>query len=227
VTRIVEYLNSANIKAVEARADLEKLDSPMQITPKEIMEYAAPIGLASLALAGRDKYLDVFRRLYVPAAEQVRIRWYHSLKLTASLAVVLLLLLAAVFYTVDIMSLRQLTELQSGADFKQLEQRLDLMRDIARQRPDLLNVLNEIASGERGRIMLDSFHYTKGQPIRITGQAEKQEEIFKFQKSLQENKGIADVLISSQAPDSEGKKTEFTITFHYRDFTTKKGGAGL
>ncbi|MHC4759335.1 MAG: hypothetical protein ACYTE8_11825, partial [Planctomycetota bacterium] len=226
VTRIVEYLNGANIKAVEAQADVERIKSSMQVSTKDIMEYSVPIGLASLALEGRDRYLDVFEHLYVSTAEQVRRRWYHSLKLTASLAAVLLVLLAVVFYAADVMSLKKLTELQSGADFKQLVQRQDLIKEIARQRPDLLNVLNEIGSGERGRIMLDSFHYTKGQPIRITGQAEKQEELFKFQKSLQEKKGFGEVVIA-MSPDEKGKKTNFTITFHYRNFTAKKGGAKL
>ncbi len=226
IVQIVDYLNKANIKTVEALVDVEKIKSPTQISAEDIREYSAPIGLASLALEGRGDYLNIFERLYQPVTRKDRKRWYHSLKLTVPLAAVLALMLMLSFYISDVMSLKELTELQSGADFRQLEKQQDLRRQIARQRPDLLAILNEIASGERKKIMLDSFTYTKGRPMRITGQAEKQEEIFKFQKSLRDKKGFGEVVIN-MTPGEKGKKTNFTITFHYKNFTKKKGGSVL
>jgi hypothetical protein len=227
IVQIVDYLNQANIKAVEALVDIEKIKSPTQVSAEDIREYSAPIGLASLALEGGDDYLNLFERLYQPVTRKDRKRWYHSLKLTVPLMTVLALLLMLSFYGSDVMSLKELGDLQSGADFQQLIKQQELITQIARQRPDLLGILNEIGSGERGRIMLDGFAYTKGQPMRITGQAEKQEELFKFQKSLREKKNFQDVVITSMAPDEKGKKTNFTITFHYKNFTKKKGGSAL
>ena len=225
IVQIVDYLNQANIKAVEAQVDVEKIKSPTQVSAEDIREYSAPIGLALLAMEGTEDYLNVFERLYQPVTRKDRKRWYHSLKLTFPFAAVMALLLALAFYASDVMSLKELSDLQSGADFQQLIKQQELITQIARQRPDLLGILNEIGSGERKRIMLDGFAYTRGQPMRITGQAEKQEELFKFQKSLREKKNFQDVVITSQAPDEKGKKINFTITFHYKNFTKKKGGS--
>jgi hypothetical protein len=226
IVQIVDYLNQAKIKAVEALVDVEKIKSPTQVSAEDIREYSAPIGLALLAMEAKQDYLNVFERLYQPVTRQDRKRWYHSLKLTVPFAAVMALLLALSFYASDVMSLKELGDLQSGADFQQLIEQQDLITQIARQRPDLLSILNEIGSGERKRIMLDSFTYTKGRPMRITGQAEKQEEIFKFQKSLRDKKGFGEVVIN-MTPGEKGKKTNFTITFHYKNFTKKKGGSAL
>ena len=97
-------------------------------------------------------------------------------------------------------------------------QRQKLMKAVAQQRPDLLNLLGQInASGDSG-IKLESFHFKKGQPVTITGQAPGNEQLYKFHKSLEDRSSIKNVK-TNPSQDSKTKKLTFTMTFHYKNFT--------
>ena len=75
--------------------------------------------------------------------------------------------------------------------------------------------------------MLDSFEFKKARPVTITGQASSAEQINKFEKDLLTKKGVAEVKVLNTAPDKKSKKIKFTISFHYKNFTKKKGRAPM
>ncbi|MHC4482217.1 MAG: hypothetical protein ACYSW4_01575 [Planctomycetota bacterium] len=222
---IVSCLRSAGLNVEAALPDVQKLAARMELGIEGIYEYRVPIGLASMALDGDAEELNVFERLYKAAGEEVKKHWYYSPKVSGTIAVVMLALLAGVFCAVDLASDRHLGRLEERGDFEQLEERQELIRTVARQRPDLLQLLSEISSSEGEGILLNSFHFKMGQPVRISGQAGKAEQFIKFEKSLQEKKGVKELNEEDLSADKESKKLKFTITFDYGSFTKKKSRA--
>lgn len=96
-----------------------------------------------------------------------------------------------------------------------------LIENIAKQRPDLLQLLSDINSGESRGIQLDNFYFRKGQPITIGGEAQSNDQLYDFQKYLLSKNGISDVNIQNTSTDSRTKRLRFTITFNYKTFTKK------
>ena len=163
-----------------------------------------------------------------------------SRDLACAAAAVMLVLLVVVCYAVDVASPgaieKRLSASGSDADIDLLMQRQRLIKTVATQRPDLLDLLSEVSkSGERG-IKLESFHFKKGQRVTVTGQAPGNEQLYKFQESLQEKTSIKDVKMTATqdtrsavgtrsaagakgAAGARSRGVKFTITFHYRSFT--------
>jgi hypothetical protein len=151
------------------------------------------------------------------------------------------------------------------ADINLIMERQKLKKIVAQQRPDILDLINEITTsaqnnqtaqrgargpssrmsprGSRGRssgIELESFHFKKGQPVTITGTASNKDQLYSFEKKLEENKDIEHVKRStsvntistnlttntrgSSRPggstrSNRNRGVKFTITFHYKNFT--------
>lgn len=225
--RIVSCLQSAGLNVEAALPEVRNLKSRMDLAVEDIYEYRVPIGLASIALDGDVEELNIFERLYRPVEEKVKKHWYYSLKLTSAIVAGMAVLLIVVLCAADVASNKRLSRLETEADFRQLIQRQTLIKAVARQRPDLLVLLREISSAESGGIMLDNFHFEKGQPVRISGQAPGYDQLFKFQENLMTKKGIKDVKIENQTRDKKGKKLNFTLEFHYGSFTRKSGGVRI
>ena len=136
-----------------------------------------------------------------------------------------LLLLALVAYAVDVKSpeaiKKRLQASVSDMDMDLLVERQQLIRAVAQERPDMLNLLKLVNdSGERG-ISLSSLQFKKGQIVTISGQAGNNDQLRDFEKKLQETKGIEEVNCTPTT-DSKGKKITFKMNFHYKNFTQKK-----
>ncbi len=219
---IVSSLRSAGLNARVALPDIKELKVPNEIGPEVIYEYRVPIGLGLMALEAREDELNIFERLYRPAAKEEKKHWVYSLKVACAIVVVMLVLSVVVSYAIDVASSgaieKRLKTSGSEADINLLMQRQKLIKTVAQERPDLLDLLGQVTvSGESG-IKLESFHFKKGQPVTITGQASSNEQLYKFEKSLQDRKNIKSVKMNPSR-DAKTKKSKFTITFHYRNFT--------
>ena len=219
---IVSSLRSAGFNARVALPDIKELKVPNEIGPEVIYEYRVPIGLGLMALEAREDELNIFERLYNPAEKEEKKHWVYSLKVACVIAVVMLVLSVVVSYAIDVASSgaieKRLKTSGSEADINLLMQRQKLIKTVAQERPDLLDLLGQVtASGDSG-IKLESFHFKKGQPVTITGQASSNEQLYKFEKSLQDRKNIKSVKMNPSR-DTKTKKSKFTITFHYRNFT--------
>jgi len=222
VEAMASALASAGISAGQAPAEVQELEADKQIDPEQVYEYRVPLGLASMAIDGQVESLDVFERIYAPAGAQVKQHWYHSLTITGAIAVLMLMLLVGAQYGADVLNNRKLGRLQADAKFEQAIGRQKLIRAVAQQRPNILELISEINSGEVAGIKLGSFSFKKGQPVRLSGQADGDKQSYEFEKKLQDNKYIEDVRMTL-TKDPKGEKLKFAITFHYRNFTKKKG----
>ena len=221
---IVSSLRSAGLSARVALPDLKELRVSNEIGVEGIYEYRVPIGLCLMALEASEDDLNIFEHLYSPAAKQEKKHWLYSPKIACAIATAMLVLLVVVSYAVDMASPgaieKRLSASGSEADITLLMQRQKLIKAVAQQRPDLLDLLGQVnASGDSG-IKLESFHFKKGQPVTISGQASSNDQLYKFEKSLQDRSSIKNVKMTSN-PDTKTKKLKFSITFHYKNFTTK------
>ena len=219
---IVSSLRSAGLNFRVALPDVKELRVPNEIGVEGIYKYRVPIGLGLMALEAGDDELDIFEHLYRSTAKEEKIHWLHSPKIVGTIAALMLVLSIVVFCAVDVVSPgvieKRLNASGSEADIDLLMQRQKLIKAVAQERPDLLDLLGQVnASGERG-IKMENFHFKKGQPVTISGQASSKEQMYKFEESLQDRKNINSVN-TNPSIDTKTKKVKFTMTFHYKNFT--------
>ena len=219
---IVSTLNSAGLDAQIALPDIKELRTSSEIGIQDIYEYRVPIGLGLMAFETSKKELNIFENIYIPASKKVKKHWVYSPIITGSIVASILVLWLSVVVILDIAKPgaidSRLKKSASNADINNLVQRQNLIRSVAQQRPDLLDLLSQVnASGERG-IKLENFHFKKGQPVTISGEASGNEQLYQFEKNLQDRKNINSVKMNPSR-DAKSKKIKFTITFHYKNFT--------
>lgn len=222
---IVSCLKSAGLNARAALPETEKIKAQRQFKAKQLYEYRVPIGLALMALQTPVESLNLFENLYRPAGKEQKSPALYSPKIAGTIAAVMLALFVIVSYAVDIISpnaiQKRLTTADSGMDINLLMQRQKLIKAVALERPNLLELLNQVTESGDSGIKLDSFHFKKSQLVSISGQAQNSDQLYKFQETLQGKTGISQVEIQSSSLDSKSKKFKFTITFHYKNFTKK------
>ena len=219
---LVSSLNSAGLDAQIALPDIKELRTPSEVGIEDIYEYRVAIGLGMMAFETSKNELNIFEHIYRPTLKKEKVSWVYSPKIAGGIAAAMLVLFIAVYCVVGIASPvaieKRLEASASDADLNSLMQRQKLIISVAQQRPDLLKLLAQInASGEKG-IKLESFHFKKGQPITITGEAPGNEQLYKFEKNLQDRNNIKSVKMNPSR-DAKTKKIKFSITFHYRNFT--------
>jgi len=185
---IVSSLRLAGLNSRVALPDVKKLRVPNKIGVEGIYEYRVPIGLGLVAIEAGEDELDIFEHLYSPTAKEEKIHWLHSPKIAGAIAAVMLVLSLAVFFAVDVASPgvieKRLSASDSEAVIDLLMQRQKLIKAVAQQRPDLLDLLGKVtASGDSG-IKLESFHFKKGQAVTISGQLKDADQLYKFQENL-------------------------------------------
>ena len=220
IEEIVSYLESAGFNVRVAVPQMGKLRGGVELSVEDIYQYRVPIGLAAMVFEAPAEELNVFAGLYRPKAEKEKRRWLRSPKVAGAITVVMLMLLVTVLYAVDAVNEKRLTRLVAKVDVGQFTQRQKLLKSVALQRPDLLRLLTEMNSTEHEGIVLSSVHFKKGNPVTVKGQAKSEEQVWKFQKSLNSKKGIRNALIENITPKDD--KRDFSITFHYGRFSKKK-----
>jgi hypothetical protein len=218
---IVASLNAAGLPAKISLPRTEKVAGPTRVTPEAVYKYRVPLGLALMALEGTDESLDLFAQM--ARDEQARAtrssRW--TTWAAGAAAAALLAGLVTTAYFVDRAKAAHFDALLNRSEFKAAQQHQKLLKTVARHRPDILQLLTDLGAGETDGIILDSMNFKKGQPVTITGQADNEEKMWKFQDGLRNQKGVSDVDNPSASPDKKTKKLKFTITFQYKSFTKK------
>lgn len=222
---IASCLKSAGLDARAALPEIEKIGAQRQFKAEQLYEYRVPIGLALMALQRPVEDLNLFENLYRPAGKEQKSPLLYSPKIAGTIAAAMLALFVIVSYAVDVFSpnaiQKHLTTADSSTNIDLLMQRQKLIKAVALERPNLLELLNQVTeSGDNG-IKLGSFHFKKGQLVSISGQAQNPDQLYKFQEALLSKKGIKEVKIQSASTDSKSKKLKFTINFHYKNFTKK------
>lgn len=221
IDRIVAALAEAGISARTAAPRPQALGKPVGLSSQDLYAYRVPIGLALMTLDGTGGVLDLCRRINTEREKSKVKSARYSTTLAGLLVAIMLAAVVVTWYLVDVASARRLEALVSQSDFEQARQHRLLVKTIARHRPDLLGFLEDINAGDNNGIVLDSFHFKKGQLASVTGLAGNAEQMWQYQQNLLKQKSIEDVNISSQTNDSKTKKIKFTMVFNYKGFTKK------
>jgi hypothetical protein len=219
--QVARSLRASGINARTVLPRVGQLSAPEEFGAAQIFEYRVPIGLALMALETPKQAIDVFASVYRPGEKERPRAGLLSPKVSGAIAAAVLALLVIVSYAVDVTNEKRLRRFQEGAGFKELLEQRALMKTVALHRPDLLELLSEINSGDNAGVTLDSLYFKKGQPVKITGQVRSTEQLYDFHESLLSKKGIKHALIPSTSTDSKSKMITFTITFDWKTFTQR------
>jgi hypothetical protein len=221
IDRVVASLNAAGLLARTSLPGAGELKMPPDFELSDVYRYRTPLGLALLAMEEPAERLDLFKGLLGDQPQVVAMRARYSIVIAAAVAVFMLIALIATSYAVDKSRDSHYKKLLAQTDLGQARQRQELLKTVAQHRPDVLQLLTDINSGQNNGIVLDSFQFKKGQPVSLVGQADNQEQLWSFQKNLRGHKGIENAEISNVSQDTKTKKVRFTITFHYKGYTKK------
>lgn len=218
----VNELKQAGLNIQSAFVNREALKKQNTCSVKDIYDYRVPIGLGLMALDPDENAINIFKRLYDPTGKKKKKNWYYAPKVTGTIAALTLVLFIIISYAAIIAKAnaieKHLGNAETKADINLLVEKQKLIKTVALQRPDLLDLLNEITeSGTRG-IQLESFHFKKGQLVTITGQATGNNQLYRFEESLEARKDIKEVNRTA-TQDAKSRSLKFSITFHYRNFT--------
>lgn len=199
----------------------------------DVSFWLAPLGLAMMALDADTGALNLFETILPSAAQRKKSRSLLKLKYSLTAALLLLIALPLVLYGLDRARLKKmetaLTRSEVKTSLAQLEREEKLKKAIARQRPDILSLLRILTDSAPEGILLDSFHFKKGQPVRLLGNFQDKNKLYEFTEKLQQQKGIQKVRILSQSRDNKKNQSIFTLTFEYQYFCSrqKTGSSGL
>lgn len=220
--RIVEMLNAAGLPAKASVPNTNGLKLPAGFGAKEVYEHRTPLGLALIALDKSSTTLNLFDRVIEEQEQKKAASAWRSVALAGAAAVAMLVVLLVTTYLTDMASAKRWDAMVKQPDFQAELQRQTLLKTVARHRPDILELLTQINTGQNDGIVLDTFHFKKGQVVAVSGQAGNMEQMWKFQANLREQKGIKDAEIANAAPDTKTKKIKFTISFQYKEFSKKE-----
>ncbi|MBW8035798.1 MAG: PilN domain-containing protein [Planctomycetes bacterium] len=214
---MVTLCNDADLTASQAVYNGGHIKAGNVFADDEQLQYLEAIGLAMFAIEGDTSKIDLFQGLSEPKTKKKEKNPLTSL--IVSLAIFTALLMAALYISTQL-NIRYLASYENK-DVDQLIKMQKVRKYVAAQRPDLLDLLTEISKDAPKGMMIDSFSFKKGQPVTISGNAAKGEEVLKFQEFLGGKKDISNVNIVISPADKKTKKTPYRITFHYKHWTKK------
>ena len=187
-----------------------------------LLEYPKETALALLEPEGSTCDFD-FTCSQSVGKEQKQTSWagrWLSVLLSLLVAV---LVLAGGMYWKDQMELKQLetllSETQGENAVAALLARQEYRKQIARVRPDLIELLTVLQKAQPEDVFLDSLLFDLHKPVEIKGQAPSYEKAYEFHKNLTGSIGIGQVRLIEPTLDEKSKKVSFTIRFSYRHFS--------
>ena len=144
-------------------------------------------------------------------------------KTVAFTVLLLALALGASYWSVkhEVKLLREVIATENeGRTVQQVLTEQSYRETVARARPDMTDLFERIEKC-KGKILLDTFEFEKGKPVKITATAQSYDAAYEFQKKLEtENKNIITLArLLDPRMDQKNNKVQFTLTFHYRNFS--------
>jgi hypothetical protein len=216
---IAQTVTQAGLTVHEAIPSEALFSGRMTFGVTDLYAWRVPIGLALCVLNQNPTHYELFKDLCgCPKKNQestVRpiVSW-----LVAGVAVCLML---GTLYAVDVRRHKKLTVLTKAPEVAQFQKERAYQRMVARQRANLLELLNVVTSKEYKGITLDTFTYKRGQPVKIGGRADKPEPWYTYEEAMTGQKGVTQAKRDNLVQDKKAKKVKFGMSFHYKTYTQK------
>jgi hypothetical protein len=118
--------------------------------------------------------------------------------------------------------LRRELEVQvDGVKAQTILQQQAYQEAVARARVDMIALLEAIQDSRDG-ILLDSIEFEQGKPVKLVAVAGGYEQVYGFQKRLEDKDGVNQVRLIDPRLDERTRQVRFTLQFHYQHFTGLK-----
>jgi Tfp pilus assembly protein PilN len=114
---------------------------------------------------------------------------------------------------------RRLNEPRDGQTAAAFLERQEYRKQIARTRPDLIDLMTVLQETRPEGVLLDSLVFELGKPVEIKGQADSYEQAYEFHKNLSGKSGVSKPQLIEPAMDEKTRKVKFAIQFAYRHFS--------
>jgi hypothetical protein len=214
---VISHLKASGLTAKPAIPIENLLPASPAVNAGDIYDNLEAIGAAMLALDSSDGVIDLFEDLHVQSTADAESMSRKSLKRASLVALVMLVLFLVVSYMVDKATLAKLDDERISA----LVEQQKLREVIARQRPDMINLLTMIDQSLPEGVIIDSFEFEKTRAATLSSRAPSYEKVYEFQKTLEKQKNISDVEIQKAVSDDKKRQVTFKMAFHYGRFTRK------
>lgn len=204
-------LSDSNVSALGAQNHTAQLHSQPEA-----------FGMAIAALGEDCPEFDFVRRPRTAVSSVVMMDKQVLIRSLAMVAAMIVLFFAVKYWAANsqLQQIRQALSAEHQATTGQKILARQQMRErIVRSRPDMLELLTALSKSAENDITLDTFNFKKGQPVRITARAQSFEQVYQFQKKLQEQPGVRDIKLISPTNDERKKQVQFTMTFMYKNFS--------
>lgn len=216
---IVQTVAQVGVEVHEALPSEAVFSGRMALSVADLYAWRVPIGLALCVLNQSPTHYELFKDqcgcLEKKQHSNVRpiLSW-----LAAGVAVCLM---TGTLYAIDVKRHKKLTELTQAPEVAQFQKERAYQKKVARQRADLLELIDLVSSKEHKGITLDTFTYKRGQPVKIVGRADKAPLWYDFDEAMTNKKGVTQVKRDKTVQDKKTKKIKIGMSFHYKTYTQK------
>lgn len=183
----------------------------------DICEYLEPIGLGLMALDGEAQTLNLFDGL-LTASDGKRRNAPAALVWSLAAAAVIVIVCLAAWSAMDRAALEKLAHPELNKLIEQQKTR----QLIASERPDVLALLALLTESAPPDMLLDNFEFKKGAPVAISSFAKSREELYAFQKKLEDHPDVSEVQIMNPTLDEKQNRINFKLQFKYKRFSEKR-----
>jgi hypothetical protein len=188
-------------------------------TVADLYAWRVPIGLALCALNESPAHYELFKDLCGSQEKKQTSSVRPVLSWVAACAAICLM--TWTLYAVDVKRHAKLTELTSAPEVAQFQKERAYQKLVARQRANLLELIDVVTSKEHKGVVIDTFVYKRGQPLKIAGRADKSEPWYDYDKAMTNLNGVTQPRRDNPVPDEKTKKVKFGMSFHYKTYTQK------
>lgn len=188
----------------------------------EVLLCPEAAGIALAAMDTEPAEFDLIRKPAAKSTSHVVIDKRLLVKSVIWAAAVLVLFLVVFYWTTkrELSVIRDvLAQTHQDTTGEKLLARQQMRERYAKARPDMLELLTALNISAGNDVMIDTFNFKKGQPVRLTAKTGSFERVYAFQKKLQEQSGISGVKLISPTKDERKNQVQFTLTFNYKNFS--------
>jgi hypothetical protein len=216
---IARTVAQVGLEVVEVMPSEAVFSGRAALSVADLYAWRIPIGLGLCVLNQDTTHYELFKDQCGCLEKKERSGMRPLLSWLAAATAVCLM--AGTLYAIDAKRHKKLTELTRAPEVAQFQKEKAYQRSVAKQRANLLELIQVVSSKEYKGITLDTFTYKRGQPVKIVGRADKAPLWYAFDEAMTNKKGVTQVKRDKTVQDKKTKKIKFGISFHYKTYTKK------
>ncbi|MCP4454542.1 MAG: hypothetical protein GY809_24050 [Planctomycetes bacterium] len=216
---IIQAVSQLGLEVHEAIPNEAVFSGRMALSVADLYAWRVPIGLALCVLNESPTHYELFKDLCGCLEKKQSSKRRPVLAWLAAAAAICIM--TATLYAVDVRRHKKLTDLTQTPEVAQFQKERAYQKRVARQRANLLELIDVVTSKEYKGLTLDTFTYKRGQPVKIVGRADKAPLWYVFDEAMTNRKGVTQVKRDKTVQDKKTKKIKFGMSFHYKTYTQK------